>query len=244
MMHGLAFLLLGSLFDQSIAALLGKQFPDPAVSYIVLDSATGKLLAQRWDRADRPVPVGSLVKPFVAMAASPDGKFPVFTCNPKQCWLARGHGRMEITAAIQHSCNSYFLQLAPGANADFLSRFGLTPPPSNASAETWIGLGREWKLPPISVAQAYRMLASYPQAQPIREGMIQSARSGTGKAFGGGAMVKTGTAACSHLAGQPGDGYVVAFTAKYTLLVQMHAAPGATTAATGGKMLRAILNGK
>ena len=151
---------------------------------------------------------------------------------------------MDITNAIAHSCNSYFLQLAPRANPDFLSRFGLAPPPSNASPQTWIGRGREWKLSPLATARAYSMLASYPDAAAIRAGMLQSSQSGTGRAIGTKALVKTGTAACAHPAGQPGDGYVVAITHGYTLLVQMHGVPGATTASTAGQMLSTIFKGK
>jgi len=244
MTPALAFLLLGTLFDQSIEKVMNQQFPDPALSYVVLDSVAGKVIAQRWKNADRPVPVGSLVKPFLALAASRAGQFPEYTCNPKQCWLPRGHGSIGITQAIAHSCNSYFLQIASKADPDFLSRFGLTSPPRNASAQTWIGLGREWKLSPLAVVEAYRMLAANPQAEPIRAGMLRSSQTGTGKAFGRKTMVKTGTAPCSHVAELPGDGYVVAITPKVTLLVQMHGAPGAVVAATGGKMLRVLLDGK
>jgi cell division protein FtsI/penicillin-binding protein 2 len=244
MIPALAFLLLGSLYDQSMEKLLDRQFPDQAVSYILLDSGTGTVIAQRWPHPERPIPAGSLVKPFVALAASSKGGFPVLTCNPSQCWLQKGHGKVDITKAIAHSCNSYFLQLAPRANPDFLSRFGIEPPPQGASAQTWIGLGREWQLSPLTLARAYRLLASYPDAEPIRAGMMQSSQAGTGRAFGAKAQVKTGTAACAHPAGQPGDGYVIALVPKYVLLVQMHGVPGATTAITAGKMLRAILNGK
>ncbi|MEO8131369.1 MAG: penicillin-binding transpeptidase domain-containing protein [Bryobacteraceae bacterium] len=241
MIPAVAFLLLGTLYDQSIEKLIDRQFPAPSLSYILLDTASGTVIAQRWEHANRPIPAGSLVKPFVALAASSNA---VFTCNPKECWLPKGHGTIGLTSAIAHSCNSYFLQLAPKANPDFLGRFGLQPPPQNASPETWIGLGREWMLSSLSLARAYCMLASYPEAEPIRAGMLQSSQSGTGRAIGRKALVKTGTAACSHPAGQPGDGYVVAISHSYTLLVQMHGVPGATVAATAGQMLTAILHGK
>ena len=240
----LALLLLGTLYDQSIAKLLDRQFPSAEISYILLDTSTNAVIAQRWQHADQPIPAGSLVKPFVALAASANGKFPALTCDPKQCWLQKGHGTLDITNAIAHSCNSYFLQLAPLANPDVLSRFGLAPPPQNASPQTWIGLGREWKLSPLSIARAYSILESYPEAAPVLVGMLQSSQSGTGRALKIKALVKTGTAACSHPAGQPGDGYVVAMVHGYTLLVQVHGVPGATTAATAGRMLNTILHGK
>ncbi len=244
MSPALALLLLGTLYDQSIEKLLDRQFPDQAVSYILLDNSTSTEIAKRWTHGGEPGPAGSLVKPFVALAASPDGRFPTFRCNPQQCWLKNGHGTQSITGALAHSCNSYFLQLAPQANPDFLVRFGLTAPPPNASPETWIGLGREWKIAPLAVARAYSMLASYPQAEPIRAGMLQASQSGTGRGIGRKALVKTGTAACAHPAGQPGDGYVVAIAGNYTLLVRIHGVPGANAAVTAGKMLNAIFSGK
>ena len=41
MMAAFAFLLLGNLFDQSVENLLNRQYPDPAVSYVLLDTASG-----------------------------------------------------------------------------------------------------------------------------------------------------------------------------------------------------------
>jgi cell division protein FtsI/penicillin-binding protein 2 len=248
MTPALAFLLLGTLYDQSIAKLLDRRFTDPAVSYVLLDAADGTVIAQRWQHPESAVPAGSLVKPFLALAASSNGQFPVLSCNPKHCWHPKGHGTVDITKAIANSCNSYFLQLAPHANADFLSRFGLTPPPHGASVQTWIGLGREWKLSPLALARAYSMVARDPQSELIRSGMLQSSQSGTGRAIAMKALIKTGTAACAHPAGQPGDGYAVVLyppeAPKYTLLVQIHGVPGATAAVTAGKMLRAVLDGK
>lgn len=239
-----AFLLLGALYDQSIEKVLDRQFPSAAISYVLLDTSTNAVIAQRWQHPDQPVPAGSLVKPFVALAAQSNGDFSTFTCDPKQCWRKKGHGIVDIRNAIAYSCNSYFLQLASQANPDYLSRFGLMPPPSNASAQTWIGLGREWMLSPLSLAHAYSMLLQCQEAALIRSGMMLSSQSGTGRAIGIKALVKTGTAACSHPAGRPGDGYVVAITEGYTLLVQIHGVPGATTAATAGQMLKCILHGK
>src|SRR3954470_23100460 len=98
MIPALAFLLIGGgLYDQSIEKVLDRQFRDSAISYLLLNTATGEVVAQRWQRPERPVPAGSLVKPFVALAASSNGKFPVLTCDPKNCWLRKGHGEMDIT---------------------------------------------------------------------------------------------------------------------------------------------------
>src|SRR4029077_13614772 len=68
--------------------------------------------ASRWLDADRPIPVGSLVKTFTALSSHQD--FTEFECKGSRdrCWLKRGHGRLKFTDALAQSCNSYFLQLA------------------------------------------------------------------------------------------------------------------------------------
>ncbi|MGH8629855.1 MAG: hypothetical protein ACREU7_03690, partial [Burkholderiales bacterium] len=58
------------------------------------------------------------------------------------------------------------------------------------------------------------------------------------------ALVKTGTASCSHLGRAPGDGYAVAIypaqAPRFALLVSVHGAPGSHAAAVAGRMLRAL----
>jgi cell division protein FtsI/penicillin-binding protein 2 len=244
----LTLLLLGSLYDQWIEKQIDKTIPNSAqVSYILLDTRSGTVVAQRWEQPERPIPVGSLVKPFLALAYGTGESFPVYECRPKECWLKKGHGTVDITAAVAQSCNSYFLQLAPGITPDALHRFGLASP-ADTSAETLIGLGGQWKISPLALARAYGLLAADLRAAPIRRGMLESSQHGTGRAIAMKALVKTGTAPCEHPKHLPGDGYVVALyppeAPKYTLLLQMHGVPGATAAATAGKMLRTILTGK
>jgi hypothetical protein len=51
------------------------------------------------------VPVGSLVKPFIALACGQKHNFPYATdfCHGADdgCWLPRGHGQVDISAAIE-----------------------------------------------------------------------------------------------------------------------------------------------
>ena len=54
-----------SLFGQSAAQILHREFTSSDVSFLLLDARTGALLTSRWDGADLPIPLGSLVKPFV-----------------------------------------------------------------------------------------------------------------------------------------------------------------------------------
>ncbi len=70
------------------------------VNYIVVDVRTKAVLKQDWPDADQPIPVGSLVKPFTALASS--GPFPKFFCKGAvdHCWLAAGHGSLGIREAF------------------------------------------------------------------------------------------------------------------------------------------------
>ena len=105
-----------SLYDQSIARVLAERYDSRDVSYILVDSSTHRVMASHWDDMAKPVPVGSLVKPFIALAygRKHDFRYPAYFCHGSAdgCWLSRGHGRVDIGAAIADSCNAYFLSLA------------------------------------------------------------------------------------------------------------------------------------
>ena len=47
---------------------LQRDFQSREVSFLLLDARTGNLLASRWDDLGQPIPLGSLVKPFIAVA--------------------------------------------------------------------------------------------------------------------------------------------------------------------------------
>ena len=57
-----------SLFAQSAAQALNRDFPSRDVSFLLLDAHTGRVLASRWNHSDAPIPMGSLLKPFTALA--------------------------------------------------------------------------------------------------------------------------------------------------------------------------------
>jgi cell division protein FtsI/penicillin-binding protein 2 len=236
-----------TLFDQSVARVLEQNFP--AAQFVLIDIESGSLLARRWTDPDLPLAMGSLVKPFTALASSDRRR--VFRCNPKQCWLRAGHGDIGLVQAIQHSCNSYFLQLAHDVSADRLMsvthRYGL-PMPQSMSASVLAGVGGDWLMAPTQLLSAYAALAKAVEASVIRDGMRASARSGTAKAIRVPAFAKTGTAPCSHAKKAPGDGYVVALypapAPKYALLVQVHGVSGAVSAATAAQMLTVLRDGK
>jgi cell division protein FtsI/penicillin-binding protein 2 len=244
-----------SLPDQSSAILLDRAFANPDVAYLLLDAPSGRLIATRWENIEDPAPVGSLVKPFTALAfgETHDFQFPVSICqgDAGECWLSQGHGRMEIATAIAHSCNAYFLNLARDVEPEALDavarRFNLNPPEPWSLPPALIGLHGSWKISPIAIARAYTELARRsiePGVSEILTGLSLSARSGTGRAVGKGAYVKTGTAPCIHEPHQTGDGYVIALypsaRPRYTLLVRVHGVPGAVASITCGRMRAAL----
>lgn len=244
-----------SLFAQSAAALLQRDFAAPGISYLLLDAKTGAVLAARWDDPERPIPMGSLVKPFIAVAyAQYHDRFPAYSCSGgRGCWLPRGHGRLDIEHAIALSCNSYFRSLAAGVGVEearqSLQTFGIDVPSSGPTAEQMVGLDPSWRIAPVRMARAYRELVRRSMDPGVREvlaGMAESARAGTGKGIdegldGTAGLAKTGTAPCTH-GGAPGDGFAVAIDSgdapAILLLVRVHGVPGSHAAVTAGKMLR------
>lgn len=226
------------------------------VSYLLLDATHGTVVAIDWRAADVAVPVGSLVKPFTAIAYGQRHRmrFSVHDCTGKGCWLRAGHGRIGLAAAIAHSCNSYFRQLAEELPVEAVSevagRFGLDGPPPECPRDTLIGKGSAWRVSPMKVARAYLELAARraePGVAEIIEGMRRGAGAGTAAALrsafrGVPALAKTGTAPCSHSPRAAGDGYVVVLypgdSPQYVLLVQVHGETGRRAAESAARLLR------
>ncbi|MGH9663573.1 MAG: penicillin-binding transpeptidase domain-containing protein, partial [Bryobacteraceae bacterium] len=149
----LAILLAGaafgaSLHDQTLAALLAREFPQPDLNYLLVDAQSRESIAARWPSQRTAAPAGSLVKPFTALAyaASHHFEYPVLVCRGRAngCWSAKPHGAVGIEEAIAQSCNAYFLALAarigPEEIAATAEQFGLAPPQKD-TASARIGLG-------------------------------------------------------------------------------------------------------
>lgn len=244
----------GTLYEQSISRVFEERFNRPDVAYLVLDSQSGEVIASHWRDPDQPIPLGSLTKPLLALtyANLHAGKYPRYKCDSRRCWLPAGHGILDVTHAIAFSCNSYFLQLGARMHRDdvasYFERAGLPVPPAQSGPRTWIGLGPDWKVPPLALARAIDRMSADPYASLVLSGMRLSARSGTGKLAKADALIKTGTAPCSHGRSKPGDGYVVALypadRPQWTVMVQVHGVPGAQAAVTAGEMLRVLREGK
>jgi cell division protein FtsI/penicillin-binding protein 2 len=249
-----------SLFAQSAAEALNRDFPGRDVSFLLRDARTGRTLASRWDRLDSPIPLGSLVKPFTALAYGEqhDFHYPAHICRGTAtgCWLPRGHGEIGLTSAIAHSCNSYFrlltANLAAPDVASIAARFGIEPPDRDASGTALAGIGDRWRISPPRMVRAYLELIRRREQPGVREilaGMAQSAQHGTGAAVERAllfpdALVKTGTAPCTHSPRAPGDGFAIvlmpADQPQILLMVRVHGVPGAQAAKTAGLMLRRI----
>jgi len=249
-----------SLFAQSAAEALDRDFPSRDISFLLLDADTGRVLASRWDHLDMPIPMGSLVKPFTALAYGEQREFqyPTHRCRGTAtgCWLPRGHGEVDLTAAVAHSCNSYFRMLTAELNATEVTpialRFGLEPPPRDAVGPQLAGLGNHWHTSPLRMSRAYLELVrrrNQPGVDQILDGMAESARHGTGAEVRrdlpfSSVLVKTGTAVCTHARPGAGDGFVVALTPgdqpQFLLMVRVHGVPGAQAAKIAGQMLRRI----
>ncbi len=249
-----------TLFAQSAGQILNRDFPDGNISFFVMDPATGRVLASRWDDPEAPLPLGSLVKPFTALAYGEQHSFryPAHICRGTAtgCWLPRGHGNVDLSSAIAYSCNSYFRALTASMTAADVAptarRFGLEPPTPQTAGSALAGLGNRWLISPLSMARAYLELVrrrDQPGVREILAGMAQSAEEGTGAQVDRalpfpGALVKTGTASCTHAKRASGDGFTVVMAPsddpQILLLVRVHGVPGAQAAKIAGQMLRHI----
>jgi hypothetical protein len=155
------------------------------------------------------------------------------------------------------SCNAYFRQLAqrtaPDALVARLQGFGMRAELAAATPAAMVGFGDALKLAPSAVVRGYLELVSragQPGVSPIIQGMLASARTGTGRGVGAAiagadALVKTGTAPCSHSPRATADGYtIVVYPAdrpRVVLLMQAHARTGAETAISAGQVLTTAL---
>jgi cell division protein FtsI/penicillin-binding protein 2 len=235
----------------SLALSAGQDF-----NYIAVDVRTREVVVASWPDADVPIPVGSLVKPFTALAFP--GAFPEFQCQgaANRCWRAKPHGELNIVDALAQSCNAYFLQLAAGVDADALAvvaaTFGIPPPKSN-TPEARIGLGDGWRISPLALTRAYAELAMRshdPRADQLLTGLERAARTGTAQGIsrpGDRVLAKTGTAPCAAPRPHKGDGFALvlypAEAPRTALLVRVHNVPGAEAAKTAAKVMRGLREG-
>jgi len=247
-----------TLFSDSAVEILQREYGATEISYLLFEAKSGALLASHWERYEEPIPLGSLVKPFTALAYAQahDFHYPVYECKGKAsgCWQEQGHGKLNITGAVSVSCNAYFRRLAENVTAEQLAPitdvFGLEVPEANFVSSNLIGLGEQWRISPLHMARAYLELYRRKEQPGIREildGMRESGERGTGAAVDrqlkyGAALVKTGTAPCTHSRRAPADGFTLVLAPadepEILLFIRVHSVPGAKAAETAGRMLR------
>src|SRR5579863_3916563 len=176
-----------SRFAQSAIKLLDREFTSSDLSFLLLDAKTGVLLNSRWDEGEKPIPLGSLVKPFtaIAYAESHELNYPEYLCRGEAsgCWQVRPHGKLGIVSAIAVSCNSYFRELAANLSTEELrrvaERYGIELPDSSLSGPDLMGLGMRWQNAPLRMARAYLELYDRRDQPGVREivaGMAESSR--------------------------------------------------------------------
>ena len=230
------------------------------LSYLLLDARSGTVLASDWPGRDSPIPLGSLVKPFTALAYGEkhNFKYPVHLCRGTAtgCWRPRGHGRIDIESAIANSCNSYFRMLTHNLRADdfqpIATMFRLQMPDAGSSGASLAGIGAAWLISPLALVRAYVELSQRSDQPGVREilaGLEQSGRAGTGAEVDralrhSSALVKTGTAPCTHARHAPGDGFVIAMLPadhpEILLMVRVHGTTGSHAAMIAGELLRRV----
>jgi hypothetical protein len=256
-----------SLLGPAVDSFVRSRAPEGEISCVLSETGGRQVIYSRWADFDRPVPLGSLVKPFTALAyaESHGGQFPRIECTPQSgCWLPAGHGAVEIEQAIAYSCNTYFRGLSEQlSHQDFTpltARFGLAAPPRSAPPGAFFGLGNEWQIAPVALVRGYEELlrrSAEPAIGRVVAGLKAAAERGTangvGRALVGlSCFAKTGTAPCIHGAGAArrsnGDGYALvlypADRPRYTLLVRVHGVPGRAAANLAGDMLRVVVLGR
>ena len=140
-----------------ILAMVSRPSYDPN---LMSSGITGKQMKALADDPEQPMlfraiqqqyPPGSTFKPFVALAGLHTGTVTAtqgtvchggYTLGRRRwrCWRAAGHGFMDMTHAIQHSCDTYFYWLGDKLGIDPIAQmarmFGLGAP-------TGIGLPHE-----------------------------------------------------------------------------------------------------
>jgi hypothetical protein len=249
-----------SLFAQSAIHVLETELTTDDISFLLLDAGSGDVLASHWEDPQKPISLGSLVKPFTAVAYGEEHQFqfPLHVCRGEKtgCWQKSPHGKLNIVSAVSHSCNSYFRVLAANVSGEQMastaSSFGLEAPASDFTGPPLMGLGTEWRISPLRMARAYLELVrrrEQPGVRDVLAGMAQSAEHGTGYGVGqalkhSNALVKTGTAPCTHPNAAPGDGFVIALVPagqpELLLMVRVHGVPGAKASLTAGRMLHRL----
>ncbi|HPM78176.1 MAG TPA: penicillin-binding transpeptidase domain-containing protein [bacterium] len=150
---------------------------------------------------------GSTLKPFVLAAAVAGGLDPQtkYTCKPfpltvpaqERCWLADGHGPVELAPALANSCSAYTRWATKYVDADRYRKllvdlgFGERLPAKDVfralGGEAWMGAAKGIAVTADELARAYlNAFAEPPKIRlagraALRQGLIECCLTGTGK---------------------------------------------------------------
>jgi stage II sporulation protein D len=177
-----------------------------------------------------PLPVGSLVKPFLAGAwarSHPGSPAPRVLCDGRSgCWKPSGHGELGLARALAFSCNTYFKAMAAQTPAEGLARalraegFAVAGAVSPAAALGLDGGEDAPVIEPRALLVAYERLVARPWAaaeEPVRQEILAGLREGAriGTARGARALLgKTGTVPSLQGRPQRTSGWALAIEAN------------------------------
>jgi hypothetical protein len=197
-----------------------------ADALVILSRHSGEVLRAE-GASSVPLPFGSTLKPFLLAGAA--GPTPVFRTDPADpAWRCGSNvpPRMDASTALLRSCNAWFLAWAAqapavvrmGAWGPALTALGLSRVPSDPGEA--IGVKASLRIPPLGLAQAYRLLA---EGRPdLVEVLSRNAREGTLSGIEAsrelaGVALKTGTVLDADA--RPRLGLIVAVTPDVVLVM-------------------------
>src|SRR5258706_405860 len=204
------------------------------------------------DGADEPRGVGSLQKAWLVAAwaeSHPEAPLPRLVCTREsRCWLAKGHGAVELRSATARSCNAYFRALAAETpswrivEAFRRAGFALEGPPT-PDAATGPEPGSVL-VAPAALLSAYAALVRTPwvlRDDARREwllGMRDAAMDGTAARFPlRGLLAKTGTVSSAEPLGTSGWAIALDPSGASGALAYLARGTGADAAAALGATL-------
>ncbi len=231
----------------ALAAVLAASAPPDLVTWRL---ESGRVAADA-GAPSGPLPVGSLVKPFLAAAwarSHPGMAAPRALCDGRSgCWRPSGHGELGLARALAISCNTYFRKMAAETPVRVLSRtlreegFAVGDAVSPAAALGLAGGEDAPVIAPEALLRAFERLVTRPWAaaeDPVRlevvAGLREAARIGTARGARS-VMGKTGTVPSLQGRDLQTSGWVLAVGANGGLrLALLRAGTGREAAAAVG----------
>ena len=207
--------------------------------------------------SDLAVPVGSLLKPFVAQAwaaAHPGRPTPRWHCDGRGCWRRSGHGTVGLVRATALSCNAAFLALAadtpPAVLRSTFEAEGFVVAGA-VTPQAAVGLEDGVAVAPASLLAAYARLTRRPWTAgetvrlEILAGLRQAAQDGTARGVGrSGVWAKTGTVEDPDRRGLSTIGWTVAVDdSGSAVLARLRPGTGREAAAALGRLAGAGILG-